>query len=56
MAQRGDAYMDRTISVLGGDLRQARLAELLLADGLDAVTWGLEGGEAPNPTPLGKAL
>ena len=48
--------MDRTISVLGGDLRQARLAELLLADGLDAVTWGLEGGEAPNPTPLGKAL
>ena len=48
--------MDRTISVLGGDLRQARLAELLLADGLDAVTWGLEGGEAPNPVPLGRAL
>lgn len=48
--------MERTITVLGGDLRQVRLAELLLADGRDAVTWGLEQGGGPNAVPLGKAL
>ena len=48
--------MDRTITVLGGDLRQVRLAELLTADGCDTATWGLEQGRGPNPVPLGKAL
>ena len=34
--------MKRTIAVLGGDMRQVCLARLLLEDGLDVVSWGLE--------------
>ena len=36
--------MKRTAAVLGGDLRQVWLARLLLEDGFDVVTWGLEQG------------
>ena len=48
--------MRRTIAVLGGDLRQVYLARLLLEDGNDVVTWGLEQGRGPNPVPLNQAL
>lgn len=48
--------MEKTITVLGGDLRQVRLAELLIADGQDVATWGLEKGNGPNCLPLGQAL
>ena len=48
--------MKRTIAVLGGDQRQACLARLLLEDGQDVVTWGLEQGGGPNPAPLNQAL
>jgi len=48
--------MKRTIAVLGGDARQARLAGLLLADGHETVTWGLEQGGAPNGVPLDRAV
>ena len=48
--------MKRSVAVLGGDMRQVRLAQLLLDDGCDVVTWGLEQGDAPNPVPLGRAL
>lgn len=48
--------MKRTAAVLGGDMRQVYLARLLLEDGIDAVTWGLERGDGPNPVPLHQAL
>ncbi|MDE6934469.1 MAG: dipicolinate synthase [Oscillospiraceae bacterium] len=48
--------MKRTIAVLGGDQRQVCLARLLLEDGQDVVTWGLEQGGGPNPAPLNQAL
>lgn len=48
--------MKPTISILGGDLRQVHLTRLLLNDGWDAVTWGLEQGGAPGPVPLDQAL
>ena len=48
--------MKRTIAVLGGDMRQVCLTRLLLEDGLDVVSWGLEQGNGPNPVPLNQAL
>ena len=48
--------MKPTISILGGDMRQVHLARMLLADGWDAVTWGLEQGGGPNAVPLDQAL
>lgn len=48
--------MKESIAVLGGDLRQVWLARLLLDDGCDVVTWGLEQGGAPNAVPLNQAL
>ena len=48
--------MKPAISILGGDLRQVYLARLLLEDGWDTVTWGLEQGGAPNAVPLDQAL
>ncbi len=48
--------MKQTAAVLGGDLRQVWLARLLLEDGFDVVTWGLEQGGAPNAVPLSQAL
>lgn len=48
--------MKQTIAVLGGDLRQVWLARLLLEDGCDVVSWGLEQGGGPNPAPLSCAL
>lgn len=48
--------MKPAISILGGDLRQVHLARLLLADGWDTATWGLEQGGAPNAIPLDRAL
>ncbi len=48
--------MKRTVAILGGDQRQVCLAELLLADGWEVSTWGLERGEAPAPAPLNQAL
>lgn len=48
--------MRKNIAVLGGDLRQIRLAELLTADGWEVVTWGLEKGGGPNPVPLDRAV
>ena len=48
--------MKATITVFGGDLRQVHLARMLLEDGRDAVTWGLDQGGAPNGVPLNTAL
>lgn len=48
--------MKRSVAVLGGDMRQVRLAELLLSDGFHVTTWGLEQGDGPNPVPLHHAL
>lgn len=48
--------MKRTVAVLGGDMRQVRLAELLLDDGWMVSTWGLEQGGGPNAVPLDRAL
>ncbi len=48
--------MKKSIAVLGGDRRQVWLARLLLDDGCDVVTWGLEQGDAPNAAPLDQAL
>ncbi len=48
--------MRRNIAVLGGDMRQVHLARLLMEDGHDVVTWGLEKGEGPNEAPLNLAL
>jgi len=50
-------YMkNQSIAILGGDRRQVCLAEFLLDDGLDVVTWGLEQGGARNAVPLNQAL
>jgi len=48
--------MKAAIAVLGGDLRQAYLARMLLDDGNNVVTWGLDQGGAPNSVPLNIAL
>ena len=38
--------MGKTVAVLGGDGRQAHLAQLLRRDGWDTVTWGAEAEQA----------
>ena len=48
--------MKPMISILGGDLRQVHLARMLLEDGRNVVTWGLEQGGAINGVPLDQAL
>ncbi|MDE7220860.1 MAG: dipicolinate synthase subunit DpsA [Oscillospiraceae bacterium] len=48
--------MKPVISILGGDLRQVYLARLLLADGRDVMTWGLEQGGTPEGVSLDRAL
>ena len=48
--------MKRSAAILGGDQRQVWLARLLLDDGCEVVTWGLEKGEGPNAVPLTQAL
>lgn len=48
--------MQQRISVIGGDMRQVYLAQMLLEEGQDVVTWGLEKGEGPRPVPLHMAL
>ena len=48
--------MKATITVLGGDLRQVHLARMLLEDGHNVVTWGLDQSGAPNCVPLNTAL
>ena len=48
--------MRKSIALLGGDLRQVRLAELFVHDGWDVVTWGLEKGGGQNPVPLDRAM
>ena len=48
--------MKPTISILGGDLRQVYLARLLLEDGWNVMTWGLEKGGGINGVPLDQAL
>ncbi len=53
---RGGMCMKRTISVLGGDMRQVCLAGLLIEDGWDVMTWGLEQGGGPNQVPLNQVL
>lgn len=45
--------MEKTIAVVGGDRRNAWLAKMLLDEGLDVCTWGLD---AANPVELSKAL
>src|SRR5699024_764747 len=53
---RGGMCMKRTVAVVGGDMRQVRLAELLLNDGWLVCTWGLDQGGGPNAVPLDQAL
>lgn len=48
--------MQRRIAVIGGDMRQVYLAQMLLEEGQDVVTWGLDKGDAPRPVPLHMAL
>lgn len=48
--------MKRTVTVLGGDLRQVHLARLLAEDGWSVRTWGLEQGGGVDPVPLHRAL
>lgn len=48
--------MKRTVTVLGGDLRQVHLARLLAEDGWSVRTWGLERGGGIAPAPLHQAL
>ncbi len=48
--------MKKTVSILGGDLRQVYLAQQLLEEGWDVATWGLEGGGGPAGVPLDRAL
>ena len=48
--------MKPTISILGGDLRQVYLARMLLEDGKNVATWGLEQGGGINGVPLDQAL
>lgn len=44
------------IWVIGGDLRQAKLAELLLADGHTVHTYGLENMPEPGEVPIEESL
>lgn len=48
--------MKPTIAILGGDMRQVHLARLLLKDGWNVCTWGLEQGGAPGGVPLDRAV
>ena len=48
--------MKPILSILGGDMRQVHLARLLLKDGKDVMTWGLEQGGAPKGVSLDRAL
>ena len=48
--------MKPAISILGGDMRQSYLAQLLRDDGYLTVTWGLEGGGGDGGVPLDQAL
>ncbi len=48
--------MKRSVTVLGGDLRQVWLAKLLEQDGWSVCTWGLEKGDGIVPVPLHRAL
>ncbi len=48
--------MKPILSILGGDMRQVYLARLLLEDGKDVITWGLEKGGAPKGVGLDQAL
>lgn len=48
--------MRKKATVLGGDLRQIRLAKLLADDGWSVMTWGLEKGGGLAPVPLDRAL
>ena len=48
--------MKAILSILGGDMRQVHLARLLLEDGKDVMTWGLEQGGAPKGVSLDRAL
>ncbi len=48
--------MKPILSILGGDMRQVYLARLLLEDGKDVMTWGLEQGGAPKGVSLDRAL
>lgn len=48
--------MQRRIAVIGGDMRQVYLAQMLLEEGQDVVTWGLDKGDGPRPVPLHMAL
>lgn len=48
--------MKPSISILGGDLRQVYLAQLLLEDGWSVRTWGLEKGGGSGSVPLDQAL
>lgn len=47
---------ERNVWVVGGDMRQAKLAELLFDDGHTVHTWALEGtekGPVPGARPRG---
>ena len=48
--------MQRRIAIICGDMRQVYLAQMLLEEGQDVVTWGLEKGDGPRPVPLHMAL
>ncbi len=48
--------MEHQIAVIGGDARAAVLAKLLVQDGHDVVTWGVDGENAPNPVLLDDAV
>ncbi len=48
--------MSRTVAVMGGDMRQVCLAQLLAEDGLEVAAWGLDRAEVPNSVPLQQAL
>lgn len=47
--------MRKRAALMGGDLRQVRLAQLLRQDGWDIITWGLEKGGLPG-VPLDQAV
>lgn len=47
--------MRRSVGVIGGDRRQAELAQLLLKDGWTVVTYGLDRWKAPAPRMLDQA-
>ncbi len=48
--------MTKTIAVLGGDRRNALLAKMLLDEGFEVCTWGLESYDAPCGTELSRAI